>query len=386
MIEFLGLHNVRSEELRSPVVTLGTFDGVHLGHRRVLEQTAAWAREAGGQSVVVTFDRHPRDVIRPASRGSFPPEADSRPVSSDTVPEDMRTRSQKAAKGGPASRGSFPSRFLTSNTASEAMRDEREKAAEGGPTLYITSLEHRLELFKQLGMDCAVVLRFREETAMTPPEEFARRALYQAIGARRVVLGFDCRFGRNRAGGIDTLRGMKGEEGGALFETREVPPVYVEGRKVSSTVIRSAVETGDLERASKYLGRPYSIMGKVIHGDSRGRDIGYPTANLNLHHELSPPEGVYHTRVVFKTGAYSGRPFESVTNIGTRPTFLKSAREGRTWVEVHILDEFHNNVYGDRMEVTFVRRLRDECRFDSRESLAEAIKEDIARIMNARGK
>lgn len=354
MIEFLGLHNVRSEELRNPVVTLGTFDGVHLGHRRVLEQTAAWAREAGGQSVVVTFDRHPRDVIRPASRGSFPPEADSRPVSSDAVPENMRTRSQKAA--------------------------------EGGPTLYITSLEHRLELFKQLGMDCAVVLRFREETAMTPPEEFARRVLYQAIGARRVVLGFDCRFGRNRAGGIDTLRGMKGEDGGALFETREVPPVYVEGHKVSSTVIRSAVETGDLERASKYLGRPYSIMGKVIHGDSRGRDLGYPTANLNLHHELSPPSGVYHTRVVFKTGAYSGRPFESVTNIGTRPTFLKSACEERTWVEVHILDEFHNNVYGDRVEVTFVRRLRDESRFDSKKSLAEAIKGDIARIMNARGK
>lgn len=319
MIEFLGLDSVRPDMLREPVATLGTFDGVHMGHRLVLEQTMAWAREAGGQSVVITFDRHPRDVI-----GHM-------------------------------------------------------------PTLCITSLEHRLEIFRQVGVDCAVVLRFLAETAHMPPEDFAQRVLHRAIGARRVALGFDCRFGRNRKGSIETLRNMRDEDGGPLFETREVPPVYLDGRKVSSTEIRQAIEEGDLDRAARQLGRPYSIMGKVIHGASRGRDIGYPTANLNLHHELCPPNGVYHTRVVFRSGAYQGRTFESISYIGTRPTFLTADYESRRWAEVHILDEFHNNVYGERMEVMFIKRMREERRFDSATSLADAIRHDIDTILRKKG-
>ncbi|RKY23665.1 MAG: riboflavin biosynthesis protein RibF [Planctomycetota bacterium] len=314
MMEFMGLDNVRADQLRAPVVTLGTFDGVHLGHRRVLEETLAWARDVGGHAVVVTFDRHPRGVLGHR------------------------------------------------------------------PTLCITSLEHRLELFRQIGVDCAVVLKFHAATAGTAPEEFAGRVFHDAIGARRVVLGFDCRFGKGRAGGIDTLRDMRADDGGPLFEVREAPPVYIDGRKVSSTDIRAAIEAGDLDGAARYLGRPYSIMGKVIHGDSRGHDMGYPTANLNLHHEIGPPTGVYHTRVVFKTGAYRGRAFTSVTNVGTRPTFPTGSHGGRIWVETHILDEFHDNVYGERMEVIFVRRLRAERKFASGKSLAEAIKKDIEQV------
>jgi len=314
MIEFLGLDNIRPGQLHNPVVTLGTFDGVHIGHRKVIQETIAWARAVGGQSVVITFDRHPRSVIRHE------------------------------------------------------------------PTQFITSLEHRLELFRTLGVDCTVVLRFHTSVAEMPAERFATDVIYKAIGARRVVLGFDCRFGRGGAGNMETLRNMKAEDGSALFETREVAPVFVNGERASSTEIRKAVEAGDINKAARRLGRPYSIMGSVVHGDSRGHEIGYPTANLNLHHEISPPNGVYYTRAVFRTGAYAGREFESATYVGTRPTFLMLPDEAPVRVEVHILGDFNNNVYGERMEVVFIRRLRGEKKFDSPRALAEAIRDDIARI------
>jgi riboflavin kinase/FMN adenylyltransferase len=314
MIEFLGLDNARPEVLRGPVVTLGTFDGVHLGHRKVIQETIAWARATGGQSVIITFDRHPRAVIRHE------------------------------------------------------------------PTQFITSLEHRLELFREMGVDCAIVLRFHAKVAEMSAEDFARDVLYKFIGARRVALGFDCRFGRGGKGGIETLRGMRDEDGRPMFETREVAPVLVDGEKVSSTQIRRAIEAGGVEKAAKYLGRPYSVMGSVVHGDNRGHEVGYPTANLNLHHEISPPAGVYHTRVIFKSGAYAGRQFESATYIGNHPTFLAFPDEAPVRVEVHILDEFHDNVYGERMEVMFVKRLRGERKFGSMTALAEAIKHDIAHI------
>jgi riboflavin kinase/FMN adenylyltransferase len=314
MIEFLGLDNIRSGLLRNPVVTLGTFDGVHLGHRKVIEETIKWARETDGQSVLITFDRHPRAVLRHE------------------------------------------------------------------PTQFITSLEHRLELFRELGIDCAIVLRFHTALADMPAERFAREVLSGAIGARRVVLGYDHRFGRGGAGNIETLRNLTAEDGSPLFETRKVPAVFIDGERVSSTKVRKAVEAGDMQRAAKFLGRPYSVMGTVIHGDSRGHEIGYPTANLNLHHEISPPSGVYHTRVLFKTGKHSGRRFESATYIGTRPTFLAVTDEAPLRVEVHILDRFDNNVYGERMEVMFIKRLRDEEKFSTPGALAEAIKNDIARL------
>ena len=314
MIEFLGLDNVRPGVLRSPVVTLGTFDGVHIGHRRVIQETISWARATGGQSVIITFDRHPRAVIRHE------------------------------------------------------------------PTQFITSLEHRLELFRELGVDCTVVLRFHTSVAEMPAERFALEVIHKAIRARRVVLGFDCRFGHGGAGNIETLRNIKAEDGSALFEAREVAPVLIDGERVSSTQIRRAIEAGDINKAARYLGRPYSVMGSVAHGDSRGHEIGYPTANLNLHHEINPPSGVYYTRVIFRTGAYAGREFESATYIGTRPTFLLLPDEAPVRVEVHILGDFHNNVYGERMEVMFIRRLRGERKFSSPRALAEAIKHDIAKI------
>lgn len=318
MKEFMGLDNVRPGVIREPVVTLGTFDGVHLGHRKVLTETITWARAVGGESVAITFDRRPRAVIRHE------------------------------------------------------------------PTFFITSLEHRLELFREIGLDNTIVLRFHTQTAGMTPEYFAREIIYNTIGARRVALGFDCRFGRGGKGNIETLRALTDEKGAPLFETREVPAVTVDGRKVSSRAIRAAIEKGDVEGLDKYLGRPYGIMGLVIHGDSRGREIGYPTANLNIHHEICPPVGVYHTRARFRTGAYAGRIFESATYIGSRPTFLMVGDEPRVRAEVHILEDFHNNVYGERLEVMFVRRLRGEQKFPGAGALADAIKHDIDGILHQR--
>ena len=233
----------------------------------------------------------------------------------------------------------------------------------------LTSLEHRLELFSEAGIEHAVVLDFDAELRAMDAETFAERLLLGALDARAFVLGFDSKFGRDREGTPEALaaRGLRVEV---------VPPVLVDGRAVSSTAIREAVSLGDLSGAERMLGRPVTLLGTVVHGDGRGRGLGFPTANLDLDHELAPPTGVWATLVqVLDDPKWPW--LDAVTNIGHRPTLHGNPTDGDTAVvEVHILD-FEGDLYGRRAAVEFVAYLRPERRFEGLEALKAAIAQDV---------
>ncbi len=289
---------------RAPAVTLGVFDGVHEGHRAILRALADAAARTGGETVVVTFDRHPRAVIA----GEAPPA--------------------------------------------------------------ITSLEHRLVLFERAGLDATVVLRFDEALAARSADEFLSEILVGKIGARAIVLGADSHFGRGRQGNIAFLRERAARSG---FELVAVPLLAAgeAAPTVSSTAIRAAVREGRLDDAARMLGRPVSVLGRVQRGDGRGRTIGFPTANLSLHHELTPPRGVYVARLEI-----DGVRYRALVNIGVRPTF-KDGQPGplQELTEVHLLG-FDGPLYGRVLEVEILARLRDERRFPSADALVAQIRAD----------
>ncbi len=295
------------------VVSIGVFDGVHLGHRAILAANVARSRELGCVPTVVTFRRHPKLVIL------------------------------------------------------------------GRAPRMLTTLEHRLELFRRAGIEHTVALAFDEELRSIPAEEFTRRFLVEGLGARAFVLGFDSKFGNARRGTPELLRGLG-------YDVRVVEKVMVSGRAVSSTAIREAVELGDLEGAESMLGRAVSVVGHVVHGDARGRLMGFPTANLYLHHELHPPEGVYACRAWILAEPNREAPIDAVANIGYRPT-VTGERPVAPLVEVHLFD-FAGDLYGRRVELAFVRRLRGEIRFDGLAALREQIAADCVearRVLAAAG-
>jgi riboflavin kinase/FMN adenylyltransferase len=312
MRRFLSLEQVRAAEFRRAVVTLGVFDGVHVGHRYVLDQVVRLARERQGESVVVTFREHPRAII------------------------------------------------------------------DGRAPQLITSLPHRVRLFEGLGIDATIVLDFDETLRNTSAEDFVRLVFRDAVRAEVVLLGFNCRFGKGGAGDFELLKRMGPECG---FEARQAGRITLGDRPVSSTEIRAAILRGDLETAAQMLGRPVSVLGTVIAGDGRGRELGWPTANLDLHHEVRPPRGVYGCEVDVE-----GRRHPALCNIGVRPTFAKDGpgpgdpnswevRDSTEHVEVHLLG-FRGDLYGRDLEVMFLTRLRDERVFAGRAALLEQLAAD----------
>ncbi|MSR74954.1 MAG: riboflavin biosynthesis protein RibF [Planctomycetes bacterium] len=311
MIVLDGMAAAAAGGLHHPVVTLGVFDGVHIGHRFVLEHVVSLARERLSQSVVVTFARHPRALIT----------------------------------------GSAP--------------------------MLLTALPHRLKLFEQLGLDVTVVLPFNDELRHMKPTVFAQRLFHETLGAAHVVLGYNNRFGAGGCGDFATLKAV-GERCG--FTAQELAEVRVGGQALSSTRIRELILAGDLESASMMLGRPFSVIGTVIHGAGRGRTLGFPTANLDLHHEVRPPRGVYGCSVTLGSVRIFG-----VLNIGVRPTLVSSGVVGTEWserdahehVEVHLLDT-QMDLYGQDLEVLFLTRLRDEQRFVDTNALSQQIAKDIS--------
>jgi riboflavin kinase/FMN adenylyltransferase len=290
---------------RGSVVSIGVFDGVHLGHQKILERNLARSRELGARSTVVTFREHPKRVLL----GRAP-----------------RT---------------------------------------------LTSLEHRLELFRRAGVEHTVALTFDEELRSIAAGDFVRDFLIQSLDARAFVLGFDSKFGRERAGTPELLARMG-------LDVEVVGQVQVGGRAVSSTAIREAVELGDLDGAARMLGRPVAVYGEVVAGDHLGRELGFPTANLDLHHELRPPNGVWACRA--RTVRYAPEPIvgsalDGVLNIGFRPT-IGGVKPEAPRVEVHLLD-FAGDLYGQFIELEFVAFLREEQRFPSLEGLKAQIAKDI---------
>ena len=291
------------------VVSIGVFDGVHLGHQAILAANRRRARELGAVSTVVTFRRHPKKVLL----GRAP-----------------RT---------------------------------------------LTSLEHRLELFLRAGIERSLVLTFDEGLRELSAEDFVQRFLVDGLGARAFVLGFDSKFGRERRGTPALLESLG-------FDVEVVDKVVLDERPVSSTAIREAVELGDLAGAERMLGRPVTVLGTVVRGAARGRELGFPTANLNLHHELHPPPGVYvgRARILARGSDDPGGPPEgphgAVANIGFRPTVDGPPPEVPL-LEVHLLD-FDGDLYGRHLELSFLGRLRGEQRFAGLDELQAQIGRDVS--------
>ena len=282
-------------------LAIGVFDGVHLGHRAVIERALADAREAGGSTVVVTFDPHPVRVLRP-----------------DSAPR------------------------------------------------LLTSTPHKLRLIRALGVAHHLVIPFDPVFASTPPDEFIRQLAAAARPLRGICVGHQWSFGKGRAGNLEMLARLGGELG---FEEVGVPAVQSDGRIVSSTLIRQAVESGDLAGAARLLGREYTILGTVVEGRRVGRTIGFPTANLSAHNEQFPPNGVYAVEV-FQNG---DAPRRGVANIGVRPTVNYAG--GERLLEVHLFD-FEGSLYGTDLEISFRQFLRPEAKFPSLDALRAQIGRD----------
>ena len=240
----------------------------------------------------------------------------------------------------------------------------------------LTTVAELADLLEDLGLDRLVVVPFSMDFAQLGPKEYVRDVLVKRIGVQEITVGYDHRFGKDRAGDIDLLHELGGRYG---FETDVIPPQEVDHDVVSSSSIRSLlVEEGAIEPVNERLSRPYQLDGIVARGEGRGRKLGYPTANLALEdaRKLVPKRGVYATRVILPDGRQRG----GMMNIGRRPTF----DEMDVTVEVHLLD-FEGDLYGERLSVQFLQRLRDEQKFQSAEALAAQLSEDEGRCRTVVG-
>lgn len=236
----------------------------------------------------------------------------------------------------------------------------------------ILSMEHRLRLMERNGVDLAVIIPFDENVRSTPANDFLEGFLVGALRSKAIILGHDSTFGKDRAGNVDFLRDQSGRFG---IEVHAATEISVGGKAISSTRIRQAIRSGDLRLAEEMLGREVSILGTVVHGDHRGRQLGFPTANVAPETEVIPPKAVYEVTVLF-----GGIRKRAVMSIGVKPTFHGSDHAPRT-IEVHI-PGFSGDLYDEVLEVFIVRKIRDQKQFDSVEELLANIRKDIASLGN----
>jgi riboflavin kinase/FMN adenylyltransferase len=229
----------------------------------------------------------------------------------------------------------------------------------------LTRLREKLPVLKAVGVDRAMLLEFNPHLAAMSADDFVRQVLVEGLGIRYLLVGDDFRFGKGRTGDIELLRRAGNGQG---FSVESLDTFAVGDERVSSTRIREALNRGDLESAYLCLGRPYRICGRVVHGDKRGRTIGFPTANIGLHRRTSPLRGVYAVKV----HGLNGGPLPAVANIGNRPTV---DGDRRYLLEVHLFD-FDRSIYGEHLEVEFCKMLREEKRFDSFDQLKAQIERD----------
>ena len=290
------------ERVPNSVVTVGTFDGVHQGHRALIEKVVSKAKSRNARSIVVSFDPHPRDIINPGTEG----------------------------------------------------------------IRQLTSLSERREILEEIGIDILLIIPFTRDFSLLSSEDFIKDIIYKKVGVSEFIIGFDHHFGKDRSGTIETVEKV-GEE--LNFDAFVVSKKEMGDTKVSSTRIRNEIsDNGNVQLASELLGRLYLLNGIVIHGDKKGRAIGFPTANINPEHpnKVIPKNGVYAVQVRVADVWYKG-----MMNIGNRPTFDASERR----LEVNIF-EFNEDIYGQTIQVRFIKRLREEVKFASIDKLVEQLKQD----------
>jgi riboflavin kinase/FMN adenylyltransferase len=294
--------DARPARWTQPVLALGNFDGVHRGHRKILDRVRRVAEERAAAAVVMMFDPHPPRIVRP-----------------DKAPPLLMTLAQK------------------------------------------------LEAIAASNLQGAAIVRFTPELSQWDPETFVRTVLVGWLRVAEVWVGANFLFGHDRAGTFSMLRALGGRHG---FKAEKIDPVRYKDFVVSSTRIRRLIGEGRVDEAAALLGHQYSIDGSVVPGDQRGRQIGFPTANLCTENELLPPRGVYAT-----TATLDGVIWPSVTNIGVRPTVEAS---GLTTIETHLFG-LDQDLYGHSVRLGFVQRLRDERAFESLDALRAQIAADCSR-------
>ena len=294
-----SIQNFKNSEFTS-VLTIGTFDGVHIGHQKIINRLNQIKTGEDNNSVILTFFPHPRSVLN------------------------------------------FGDDFKMLNT-----------------------IEEKIQLLNKFGLDHLIIEPFTKEFSRLTALEFVRDILVNQLHINKLVIGYDHQFGKNREGNFEQLK-----EYGELyhFGVEEIPAQEIKNVSVSSTKIRKSIEEGDIEKANTYLGYSYLLSGKIIKGEGIGRRINYPTINLYIEegYKLIPKIGVYIVKTEIETRVVFG-----IMNIGFRPTL-----DGKhQTIEIHLLD-FHGNLYGKKMQIHVLKRLRDEKKFDSMESLTEQIKKD----------
>ena len=288
-----------TEKLPNPVLTLGNFDGVHVGHQAIFHKVVERAKEIAGTPIAFTFEPHPLKVLAP----------------------------------------------------------------ERSPRL-LNTFHGKMKLFEAAGIQVVICADFTQEFARQNPGDFARRILAESIGVKEVYVGYDYAFGKGREGSIDSLKAMGADLG---FFVGAVDAVLVDGVVVSSSLVRDLVSAGRVDEVARYLARYYSIEGNVIHGDSRGHTLGFPTANIHTANELLPAHGVYAVRVAVGSVHYNG-----VAAIGVRPTF----GEGPVSIEAFLFD-YEGNLYGKHLELAFIKRLRGEQKFPDADALVRQMHRDV---------
>jgi riboflavin kinase/FMN adenylyltransferase len=282
------------------ILTLGIFDGVHLGHRKIIEKLKKKAAVSICRNLVITFSPHPRNVI-------------------------------------------------------SGKRDLK----------LLTTIEEKIKLLEEIGVENLLIINFTKEFSQLSSEKFFNDYIIERIGIKEIVVGYDHHFGKGRSGDINTLRKMGMQFG---FDVTSVEPFKIDNEAVNSTKIRKALAEGNIKVANSFLGREYSFSGTVVEGDKRGRELGFPTANILLDEEkLLPMMGIYAVEFLFDDEKHKG-----LLSIGIRPTFYDS---GKIVVEVYLYD-FNRDIYNKKITVRIIDWVRGEEKFSSAEALVEQMQKD----------
>jgi riboflavin kinase/FMN adenylyltransferase len=295
--------------VKDAVVTIGTFDGVHQGHRKIISGVTELAKASGGESVILTFFPHPRMILHP---------------------EDQSLK-------------------------------------------LITTITEKAELLEQLGVDHLIITPFSRDFSNQTPQEYIQQVLVEQVGTKKIVIGYDHHFGKDRSGSLADLQQLGPVYG---FEVVEIPEQDINDVAISSTRIRQALLESDIATANAFLSYPFFLTGKVIRGDQIGRQIGYPTANIQPHesYKLIPGDGIFAVVV-----HVAGRTYKGMAYIGQRPTINGITRN----IEVNIFD-FNQDIYGQNIRMDFLHFIRGDMKFNSLDALKEQLakdKQDALRLL-----